>query len=149
MYLKLGIPQTKRKMTLNEAYTKGYRVRMSWKKHWEREIKKVAEHIKKLDETKRYYVVARFHFDKRIPDSGNCSPMTKMIVDILVKDYGILPDDKPQYVASEYNESVYEGRKDNTLDLFFIEVGNDGTGVNEGFSITVPKVPDFETSIFS
>ena len=63
-----------------------------------------------------------------------------MIVDILVKDYEILPDDKPKYIRFEANESVFEGSKDNTLDLYFLEVLDHGTGIDKGFSVTVPEV---------
>ena len=140
MHLKLQIPVTKRKMTLNEAYSNHYRVKMSWKNHWKKSVLRAKDQIQQLDPNKRYDVVARYNFDKRLPDSGNCSPMTKMIVDILVKDYQVIPDDKPKYLRIEANESVLDGPKDNTLDLYFVEVLNDSTCVDEVLSISVPKV---------
>jgi len=56
MYIKLNIPLTKRKMTLNEAYSNHYRVKMSWKNHWKREITRAKAQIHDLDPTKRYII---------------------------------------------------------------------------------------------
>lgn len=135
-------------MTLNKAYSSNPMIKTSWHRHWKKSIEQVSEHIQELptEGGERYDIFAVYHFDKRIPDSGNCEAMTKIIIDVLVRDYNVLPDDKPQYVRFSANESRYNGRKDNTVDLFFLKVEDDSDSVNNGFNIGVSEIPEFEST---
>lgn len=145
LHIQLDIPKTKHKMTLNKAYSSNPLIKTSWHRQWKKEIERNSGQVQKLDHKKRYDYIAVYHFDKRIPDSGNCEPMSKIILDILVQDYDILPDDKPKHVRFAANESRHEGRKDNTVDLFFLEVDDDCDSVNHGFNIGVNEIPVVES----